>query len=131
MMRVWLSLLSLVVATSVAALYLYVTLTAWDRFIFSASLYDPNLRLVRGGVQEALLCSGGILFGIIAGRMSPGDKRLQLIVCGSIVFVWLIPYGRMEGVLLPIVPLGGALLAILGVSLGRGIGRKGCADHAA
>jgi hypothetical protein len=101
------SLYSLVLATSLAALYLYATLTAWDRFMFAALLYgDSSLRLVIGAVQEVLLCSAGIVFGVVAAKMRPADRRLQLIVCGSIVFLWLVPYGRIEGVLLPIVPLG-------------------------
>ena len=73
--------------------------------MFTASVYDPNLRLVMGVVQDVLFWSGGIVFGIIAGRMRPEDRRLQMIVCASIVFLWLVPYGRFEGVLLPIVPL--------------------------
>jgi hypothetical protein len=60
--------------------------------------------------------------------MNPRHRHLQLIVSGTIVIAWLIPYGFIEGVLLPIAPLGGALLAIAGVYLGRVIAGKGRAD---
>lgn len=129
MIREWRrSLYSLILATSVAAVYLYATLTAWDRFMFTAPVYDPNLRLVMGVVQDVLFWSGGIVFGIIAGRMRPEDRRLQMIVCASIVFLWLVPYGRFEGVLLPIVPLAGTALALFGVYVGRTIAGKGRVD---
>ncbi len=124
MIRGWQrSLYSLALATLVAAMYLYATLTAWDRFMFTASAYDPNLRLVTGLVQDVLFWSCGIVFGIIAGRMSPEDRRLQMIVGATIVFLWLIPHGRFEGVLLPIVPLAGTAVALLGVYVGRAIAK--------
>jgi hypothetical protein len=114
---------SLALAVPVAALYLYVTLTAWDRFIFDAALYDANLRNVRQWVQAVLLFTGAMLFGIIAANIAPTQRILQLLVCGGAVFWWLYPYGFLEGTFLPILPFSGTMVSVGGAYLGRNIVR--------
>ncbi len=86
--------------------------------MFESSLYDSNLRLLMGIGQDVLFWSGGVVFGLLAARMSPSDTKLQLVVCAVVCFVWLMPYGRIEGILLPIFPLVGTGVALFGVYVG-------------
>jgi hypothetical protein len=116
--RIWRALYSTALAVTVAGLYLYLTLTAWDSFIFDAARYDPTLREVRELVQGGLVFTGGMLFAIVAALTAPPHRPFQLLVCGAAVFWWLYPYGFIEGSFLPILPLTGALVALSGAYLG-------------
>jgi hypothetical protein len=111
----------LAVAVIVAALFLYGALTAWDRFLYIPSLYSSNLRSVLSMGRIVLLMLGGLIFGIIGGRIAPISIKLQILVCCIAVGYWLLPYGFLEGTFLPIVPLAGILVAASGVYLGHRI----------
>jgi hypothetical protein len=116
--RMWRALYSTALAAAVAGLYLYLTLTAWDSFIFNAALYDPTLREVRQLVQGGLVFTGGMLFAIVASLIAPPYRPFQLLICAVAVLWWLYPYSFIEGSFLPILPLTGALVALSGAYLG-------------
>jgi hypothetical protein len=103
---------------TVAGLYLYLTLIAWDSFIFDAARYDPTLRNLRVLGQGGLVLTGGILFAIVAALPAPTHRPWLLLVCGVVVFSWLYPYGFIEGSFLPILPLAGTVVALSGAYLG-------------
>ena len=67
----------LAVAVLVAALFLYGTLTAWDRFLRIPSLYSSDLRSILAMGRVVLLLSGGVIFGMISTRIAstPGAFR--------------------------------------------------------
>jgi hypothetical protein len=111
-------------AVMAAALFLYVTLTAWSRFLFVPSEYSPDLRLILA-MGRMLLLSGGSIFGIIATRISRASGQVQLLVCCISVSCWLFPYGFVEGSFLPIVPLAGAVIASSGAYLAHRMNSAG------
>jgi hypothetical protein len=108
----------LALAVSGAALFLYLTLTAWDRFLFTPSLYSGDLRSILGWGKILLLFSGSVVFGMIASRTGASGK-IQIIICCIAVSYWLFPYGFLEGTFLPIIPLMGVLIVSGGGYLGH------------
>jgi hypothetical protein len=103
----------------VSAVFLYATLTAWDRFLFVPSLYDPGLRSIMGMGKILLVWLGGLIFGTIAGRIAPGSGTHQLAFCCVAVCYWLYPYSFLEGSFFPILPLAGTLIVLSGVYFGH------------
>jgi hypothetical protein len=112
---------SLAVGGIVAGLFLSLALTAWERFLFVPSQYSSDLRSILATGRVVLLLSGGVIFGMLAARIAPTSGTLQILVCCIAVGYWLFPYGFLEGVFLPSVPLAGTVIASSGAYLGRQI----------